>query len=890
MEIGSKQHVGQSSSVWSDDYDATTLAPEEVTVVTEKYPAVSENTSKDVLDLQAIVTVTNEPIFGQSTVQQGMNHEVLNAEEVQHVHPNYCYTPYGTKQWIPDVPTDEKPYVGLRFNTWDDVVNMYKAYAAKAGFDVRISTTTRTKGVISHKYIVCSKAGSPRCKDVDTLETPSSSSKRRNINIKVTGCNACIRLKVPSSSVGFEIYNFSEAQNHGLVDDFNMDLTRRRRQLQFSEKEFIHCLQTTGFGPTVAHRVLSSLKGGQHLVAGSKTDFKNHACNVRGVIADADAQMIVDRFNHNMSNLEDFFFQYKAVDGVLSSIFWFDGISRCNYSMFGEVLAFDATYIPTGNDCRILHNMIFVPFTGVDCHKKCVTFGAGLIYNETIESYKWLLNTFVSSHGKQSRLVLTDQDATMKQAVSTVLTESTHRLCMWHVTNKIHVKLKGEMQVNEQIRCRVNKLVWNVFIKPETFESRWHELIDDFNLSENKWLKDMFAIRDSWVPAYFRDLPMCCLMKTTSRCESSNSQFKVYSSHGNNLVQFMNCFEMALNAQRHVQRELQNDTTTKRPPIETRLPIERHASYVYTITIFKEVQKEITKGLYHCACSRLETKDGLNIHYINHKDKRNGFVGEFKVCHHPIDDTFSCSCKGFTRIGYLCRHILKVFQIELIDEIPENYIPKRWRSDVLPSSLFKIESRYGVLVDERSKLRHQFLSLANHCANRARGNIDLLQSLVDQMQQMKNNIWEKIPTEPSYNSKSAIIEDLVGYKIPDKVTITPPIRIRNKGSSSRKRKIGPGEKAKKRSKKPKRFCKKCNKHVHGHDSRNHEKIMLLKEQKRKEREQRRKIMDQKRKERVAVMEKQGREYVESDESVDTSETDSPSDSDDSSDTQSSSDE
>ncbi|XP_076904709.1 protein FAR1-RELATED SEQUENCE 5-like [Bidens hawaiensis] len=270
-----------------------------------------------------------------------------------------------------------------------------------------------------------------------------------------------------------------------------------------------------------------------------------------------------------MSHLEDFFFQFKAVDGVLRSIFWFDGISRCNNGMFGEVLAFDATYSTNR------HDMIFVPFTGVDCHKKCVTFGAGLIHSETIDSYQWLLHAFLSAHGKQPKLVLTDQDPAMKQAVSSVLNESTHRLCMWHITNKIPVK-------------------------PETFESRCHDLFDEFNLSENKWLKDMFSIRESWVPAYFRDIPMCCLMKTTSRSESCNSQFKVYSSPGNNLVQFMNCFEMALNAQRHVQRELQNDTTTKTPPLETRLPIERHAYYVYTITIFKEVQKEIAKGLYHC--------------------------------------------------------------------------------------------------------------------------------------------------------------------------------------------------------------------------------------------------------------------------------------------------
>ncbi|XP_076945812.1 protein FAR1-RELATED SEQUENCE 5-like [Bidens hawaiensis] len=575
--------------------DSSSHNPQSSIIPTNNYER-----NDDVPEIQTIIPETNETLLGQSSV------------------PQVYYMQKITNQ----------------------------AYASKAGFDVRISTTTRTKGAISHRYMVCSKSGIPCFKDVDTINTSSSSTKRRHRNIKVSGCTACIRLKVPSTSVGFEIYNFIEGHNHDLVSDYNMDLTRGRRQLQFSEKKFIQSLQTAGFGPTVAHRVQSSLKGGQHLVTGTKSDFKNHARNVRSCVADAVAQMIID---------------------------------RCNYTMFGEVLAFDATYATNSS---------------------------------------------------------------------------------WQAA-----QLKGEMQVNEEIRCRVNKLVWNVFIKPETFESRWHALIDEFNLSENKWFKDMFAIRESWVSAYFIELPMCCLMKTTSRCESSHSQFKVYSSRGNNPVQFMNCFEMAL--QRHVQRQLQNDMTTKTPPLETPLPTERHASYVYTIAIFKEVQKEITRGLHHCAHTRLESEDGLNIHFINHKDKRNGFVGEFKdhVIHSLNDNTFSCSCKSFTRIGYLCRHVFKVFQIELIDEIPEKYIPTRWMSDALPSSLFKIESRYGVPLDDRSKLREQFLTLTNQCADRAQGNTELLQSLVDQMQQMKNKIWEKIPSEPSNNNNSAIIQDLIGYKI-----------------------------------------------------------------------------------------------------------------------------
>ncbi|XP_076896692.1 protein FAR1-RELATED SEQUENCE 5-like [Bidens hawaiensis] len=393
-----------------------------------------------VAQIQTSDLENSELLLGQSSVPRVISHE-------QNDEPICLYSSDGSKFWIPNVPSHEKPSIGIQFKTWDDAVRMYKAYAAKAGFDVRMSTITWTKGAISHRYMVCSKAGTPRCKDVDTMDTSSSSSKRRHTNIKVIGCNACIKLKVPSNSVGFEIYDFIEAHNHGLVS----------------------------FGPVVAHRVQSSLKGGQRLVTGSKTDFKNHARNVRYCVADADAQMIVDRFTHNMSHLEDFFFQFKAVDGVLRSIFWSDGISRCNYSMFGEVLAFDATYSTNR------HDIIFVPFTGVDCHKKCVTFGAGLIHSETIDSYQWLLHAFLS------------------------------------------LMLKGEIQVNEEIRCRVNKLVWNVFIKPEMFESRWHDLIDEFNLSENKWLKDMFAIRESWAPAYFRDIPMCCLMKTSSRSESCNS-------------------------------------------------------------------------------------------------------------------------------------------------------------------------------------------------------------------------------------------------------------------------------------------------------------------------------------------------------------------------------
>ena len=85
--------------------------------------------------------------------------------------------------------------------------------------------------------------------------------------------------------------------------------------------------------------------------------------------------------------------------------------------------------------------MIFVPFTGVDNHKQCVTFGVGLLFNETTESYKWLLESFLKAHKKQPKLVLTDQDPSMKVAISEVFTDARHRLCMWHIMKKLPTKV-----------------------------------------------------------------------------------------------------------------------------------------------------------------------------------------------------------------------------------------------------------------------------------------------------------------------------------------------------------------------------------------------------------------------------------------------------------------
>jgi zinc finger SWIM domain-containing protein 3 len=59
-----------------------------------------------------------------------------------------------------------------------------------------------------------------------------------------------------------------------------------------------------------------------------------------------------------------------------------------------------------------------------------VIFGAELLYDETIESFKWLFGSFLDAHaGKKPRSIFTDQDPAMAKVLGEMMLETWHGLC-----------------------------------------------------------------------------------------------------------------------------------------------------------------------------------------------------------------------------------------------------------------------------------------------------------------------------------------------------------------------------------------------------------------------------------------------------------------------------
>ncbi|XP_074299663.1 protein FAR1-RELATED SEQUENCE 5-like [Silene latifolia] len=197
--------------------------------------------------------------------------------------------------------------------------------------------------------------------------------------------------------------------------------------------------------------------------------------------------------------------------------------------------------------------MIFAPFTGVDNQKKCVTFAGGLLRNESDDGFAWLFESFLTAMGgKYPKCIITDQDAGIKAGVKKVFKDKTHhRYCMWHIMKKLPDKIGSTLYRETNFMKDLCACVWAEDIEPAEFEERWCSVISSYGLTEHEWLSSMFDMRASWIPAYFRNLFLGGLMRTTSRSESENSFFGNFMNPNLTLVEFLMRFESAMDAQRN---------------------------------------------------------------------------------------------------------------------------------------------------------------------------------------------------------------------------------------------------------------------------------------------------------------------------------------------------
>jgi hypothetical protein len=297
-----------------------------------------------------------------------------------------------------------------------------------------------------------------------------------------------------------------------------------------------------------------------------KRDIQNYYRGLREKIKNVDAELFVAQLERKKEANSTVFYDLVVDDrGKLVYIFWVDAISRKNYNHFDDLVFVDVTYSTNQ------YNMIFVPFTDVNHHMQSVLFGVAFIVNEKIESYEWLFQTFLSAMGgKATRLIITDEDTSMKSAIRFIFPDIVHRFCMWHIMEKMSENFGFPTNKDKHFWADLNECVWGSETQEE-FVMRWNVVITIHRLQGNELLANKYHIRKSWIPAYFMDIPLAGVLRTTSRSESSNLFFNQFIHQKLSFVEFWLQFDTALECQRHKELKVEHSSIHSTPLLCTAL-------------------------------------------------------------------------------------------------------------------------------------------------------------------------------------------------------------------------------------------------------------------------------------------------------------------------------
>ncbi|XP_042502666.1 protein FAR1-RELATED SEQUENCE 6-like [Macadamia integrifolia] len=542
------------------------------------------------------------------------------------------------------------PFVGMEFESYDDAYDYYNCYAMELGFGVRVRNS------------YCGKTTKEKIGAVLCCSCEGYKEKIGSIRLKPetrTGCLAMIRLKLISKN--WQITEVKLEHNHVNIPE-SVRLFKFHKNISSGIKRKLQSVDAGGYA-----NLNSDDKDASDFVGNRK----------RLKFQEGDAQALYNYFCHMQLTSSNFFYVMDVSDnGHLRNVFWADARFRAAYGYFGDVVAFETTYL------KNKYEMSFAPFVGVNHHGNTILLGCGLLADETTESFVWLFKAWLSCmSGSAPSAIITDQCKAIQEAIAVVFPNTHHRLCLWHIMQKFPDQL-GALQEYESIKKAMGIAVYDSLTVSE-FEAAWENLIQSYGIGHNEWIRTLYEHRKIWVPVFLRGT-FFAGMSTTQRSEKIYSFFDGYVHQTTSLKEFLDKYELTLHKKYEIESKFDFESRHRKLVLKTKCSYERQLSELYTNSIFKKFQHEI-EDMVLCFNTSQVNVDGPTIKYIVKEHYAGGANGrmirDYEVLYNSDEIEVSCICNWFDFKGYLCRHALSVLNYNDVREVPSKYILPRWRKD-----------------------------------------------------------------------------------------------------------------------------------------------------------------------------------------------------------------
>ncbi|KAK2661581.1 hypothetical protein Ddye_000155 [Dipteronia dyeriana] len=558
---------------------------------------------------------------------------------------------------------DVKPKLGMGFDSEDHAYDFYNAYAGQVGFSVRKDYVNRSKidGAVASRRFTCFREGF-RQRDKRDMNVKRSRKETR------IGCLA--QLVISRQSDGkYRVTHFEEHHNHELVAACRVRMLRSQKKLAVCQVVEGDVQDVTKVQPKSTPELSHNSVGDDHGYNPINYKSKLPSKSTRSMKV-GEAERIQHYLQSKQLKNPPFIYavQLDAEDQI-SNIFWADAKMMVDYIDFGDVVCFDTTYK------LIKDTRAYSLFTGVNNHKQMLIFGAALLYDDTVESLKWLFLTFIEvMSGKKPKTILTDEDAVLAEAIDSALPETHYRICVWHVYKKVlrqlnHRFVGSDSFINDLCSCFFDHE------EGEDFVNAWKVMLDVYGLWENEWLDNIFKDREKWAIAYQRHI-FCADLKTAQLHEDFTANLRKYLKSDSDVLSFFKHVGKMVNDWHYKELEANYDMNQHMPRLMGDVILLKHVRDVYTPKIFELFQQE-----YETCLNIVVNQCTENGSLFKYKVSIYGQLREFIVTYNLSDETVACNCMKFEFMGVLCSHALKVLDYRNIKVLPNHYILKRWTRD-----------------------------------------------------------------------------------------------------------------------------------------------------------------------------------------------------------------
>lgn len=559
---------------------------------------------------------------------------------------------------------DTVPYIGQRFSTHDAAYEFYSEFAKRCGFSIRRHRTEGKDGVgkgLTRRYFVCHRAGNT------PVKTSNESKPQRNRKSSRCGCQAYMRIsKTPELGVEeWRVTGFVNQHNHELLEPNQVRFLPAYRTISDVDKSRILMFAKTGISVQQMMRLMELEKCVEPgYLPFTEKDVRNLLQSFRKLDQE-DESIDLLRMCRNIKEKDpNFKFEYTVdSNNRLENISWSYASSIQSYEIFGDAVVFDTTHRLTAFD------MPLGIWVGMNNYGMPCFFGCVLLREENLRSLSWASKVFLGfMNGKVPQTVLTDQNMCLKEAITMEMPTTKHALCLWMIVAKF------PSWFNAVLGERYNE--WkNEFYRLynlesiEDFELGWTAMVSSFGLHTNRHIANLFVLRSSWALPYLRS-HFFAGMTTTGHSKAINAFIQRFLSAQTRLAHFVEQVAVAVDFQDQAAEQQTMQQNLQNISMKTGAPMESHAASILTPFAFSKLQEQLVLAAHYAS---FEIEDGF---LVRHHTK---LEGGRKVYWAPQEGIISCSCHMFEFSFILCRHALRVLSTANCFQIPDQYLPIRWR-------------------------------------------------------------------------------------------------------------------------------------------------------------------------------------------------------------------